>query len=1255
MQTTLLGLAIALILALVAAIVAPLVVDWNHYRAPIEAEASRLTGLSVHVNGPIDARLLPSPQITLRDVDVGGAGQKPQMRAGVLKLELALGPLLRGKVQAIQADLIKPQLSLGLDRSGAIDLPKLSPSFHPQALSISHFSVTDGRVTLSDAGSGKKIVLHKLWFNGDVVSFAGPFNGQGAAVAGDQLYGYRIIGSPAAGGGTTIRLSVDPSDIPLTTEFDGKLSFVGGVPHFDGTMALARPVGAALANGKRVVSDPWRVTGAVKATPAAAAISRLAFRYGPEERAVNFTGAANLSFGAQPHLAGTLSAMQVDVDRALAAPQVTDRPPLVLLKSFLQDVVTAAKLPFPARIGLRIDALTIGGATLESLSGDLDCDLKGWRVDKFHFHAPGLTDVDLAGRLTGSPQGFTFSGPATLASADFEALLKWLDGSGGNRAAGDARTFTAHGDITIASDRMAVEGLDAALDQEKITGSLGYQWPSGSHRARLDAELRAQKLDLDAFSAFAKSAGGDGFALPQQATLALDVDDATFAGVDARAVAAQVKYDSGTLQIDRLSVGDLAGARLAMSGRIDELSSQPRGRITLDLDASALDGLSDVAAKFVPERADVLRHVAARLAPAQVHAVLSLTKAATGGSTAELKVNGNLAVMRLALDGRAKVDLAHLRDAGLRLDGRLDTDDGSALVALLGLDHVVAVDQFPGELTLTASGPLNGDVHVAAKVAASGLDSTLAGTLHLTGRQTPFAALQLQAAAGDLRPLHQALTGQPGLAVPVSARAALAVTGTKWSFSNIAATVGKSSLQGNLAVDWTHPTGLEGNVDVKDASAPSVIALLLGLPTNAAAAAETPSGARAQRSGASWSSRPFGSGAFGGINGTVNFKLEGAAFTPALIAPQIDGVVHFDPSAIAVDHIDGRLAGGRLSGSLSFNRNADGLSAHTAISLSGATAQAIIGPSLDVTDGRMTLQLSSDGFGASPAALISSLQGNGTATLDNVAFAGLDAAAFTAARQAAGKTGPIDIGKVKSAVSAALANGRLIVPQGNMHYTVTSGALDLDSVTLKAADGPELSISGAVDLVAAAIDGRMTLSEAAPADALIAMRPALSVDIKGPIASPQRRLDTSALTSWLTLSAAELQTRRIESMEAGQHQGAAGQDTHPASPDVHSLSPGTIVETAVPAKLMTAPVAGAGGIERLQPQPVAPPLIPGANGSAVTPGQTVSPGVAGPMAIRPNGLRRSGPRGSAATAGVSVNNQRPAVPRQAGSGITPAE
>ena len=78
--------------------------------------------------------------------------------------------------------------------------------------------------------------------------------------------------------------------------------------------------------------------------------------------------------------------------------------------------------------------------------------------------------------------------------------------------------------------------------------------------------------------------------MPRQVALVLDVGKATFAGVDARTINANVKFDAGILHIDRLSIGDLGGAALDISGRIDELSSQPRGRITLDLDARTLAG-----------------------------------------------------------------------------------------------------------------------------------------------------------------------------------------------------------------------------------------------------------------------------------------------------------------------------------------------------------------------------------------------------------------------------------------------------------------------------------------------------------------------------------------------------------------------------------------------------------------------------------------------------------------------------------------
>ncbi|HTV26626.1 MAG TPA: AsmA family protein [Xanthobacteraceae bacterium] len=1205
MQTTLLGLAIAIILALVAALVAPAVVDWNHYRGAVEAEASRLSGLNVHVNGSIDGRLLPSPVITLHDVEAGEAGHQPRLRAGMLKVELALGPLLRGRMQASEVHLIAPEASLGFDPSGAVRLPAVSSSFDPEALSISQFSVEDGHLTLTSS-SGSRLELQKLYFNGDIHSLLGPFSGEGAVVVADELYGYRISGSRADGDAIKIRLGVESSNHPLTTDWDGTLTFDHHVPQFDGTLAIARPAGATLANGQRVTSVPWRAEGSIKATPSSASLRNAAFRYGPDERALNFTGTADVTFGAHPHLDGVISAMQVDVDRALAAPDVTNRPPLVELRSFFQTFVAWAKLPVPAQIGLNIGAITIGGTSIESLRGDLQYDQTGWSLNKFQLHAPGMTDVTLSGRLTGTPQRFAFTGPAELGSADLDSLLVWLNGSTSARTSAGMKSLSAKGDVTIASDRVAVEQLMATLGQEKLEGQLAYNWPTDKHPARLDAQLRAGDLNLDALAAFANAAvGEDGFVLPQEAAIALDIGKATFAGIGAQGVNAQVKFDAGKLQIDRLSIGSLAGAKLDVSGRIDDLSSQPRGQVTLDLDARSLDGLGDIAAKFTPHAADALRRAADRLVPAKVHATLVVQRGSPSGSAAQLQISGNLAAMRLAANGAVTGEPSQLGAANVKLDARLDAPDGSALVALLGLDRVIGVDQLPGSLTVSAVGPLNGDVRVDSKISTSGFGSATQGTLRLTGNTIPWAKFKLQANAGDLRPLRQLMTGQPGTAVPVNASAALAIDGANLSFTDIAATVGKSPVRGAIAVGLDKsPISIDGNVEADAIDGASVLAMILGLPPNA-------------NGGSAPSSEKIGAGAFAAVNGGVTFKFARAVFTPMFVANGLAGTVHFHPSMIAFDEINGGLAGGRLIGTMAFSRDQDGVTAHGKIEVADAAAATVFGPSLNITDGQLGLNLQSDGFGASPQGLIGSLHGGGTLTLKNVQLAGLDPAAFDAAMQAAGTSGPIDVAKVQAAVSAALAKGHLTLSQTSAPIDITSGMLSLHNVTLAAQAESKLSLDGSLDLGNATISARMALSEPAPASALLAAPPELSVTIKGPFAAPQRMLDTTALMNWLTLRAAELQSRRIESIEASRHDSQLAAAVHPDVPDARTVPSGAIVESAVPQSLLAAPIPGARGLERLQ-QPPAPLGSPEPNGrGSESAAPTVPLPLPAPTAVRP--------------------------------------
>ena len=786
-------------------------------------------------------------------------------------------------------------------------------------------------------------------------------------------------------------------------------------------------------------------------------------------------------------------------------------------------------------------------------------------------------------------------------SADADTLLAWLSGRGDASSAG-VRTLRARGDVTIAGDRLAVAGLDATLDQDNVQGRFAYTWPASDRPAIVEADLHATKLDLDALAAFAKTAADEnGFAPPRQGSLALDIGKATLAGIDARAVKAQVKFDSGALQIEHLSVGELGGAALDISGRIDELSSQPRGRVTVDLNAGTLADLSRVLDRFAPQAADVLRRAADRLAPAKLHGTLTVERAATAGSTAKLDLNGQLGLMRVALDGAVTGEPAKLGEANVRIDSRLDADDATTLAALFGLNRIVAVDQLPGRVTLSAAGPLNGELRVDGEASASGFTAAVRGAARLNGKEAPTGTFQILATAADLGPLQQAMTGQPGIAVPVSARAAVSIAGSALSFTQIAIAAGKASARGHLAVNLASPIAIDGDVGADTVDGAWLASALLGLPR------------QAQNAAAPWSSQPLGGGAFAAMNGAVTFTLDHAAFTPALVASNLKGVAQFRPGEIALQNIDGGLGGGRVTGEVAFRRNADGLVSHGHIALADADAATVLQTDKKIVDARLTLKADFDSFGSSPAALVRAAHGNGAIALADAHIAGLDPAAFNAAMHAADQGTTIELAKIQSAVNAALAGGHLAAPQGDAAMTITDGKVSIANVTVPAQDGAALALAGGLDLNTGGVDARMTLTAPPPPHALISVRPELAVALKGPLAAPARTLDVSALTGWLSLRAAELQTRRLELIEANGRQDVIGRAIRPDFPVVRKVPAGGIVEFA---GLASASPAGMRGLDLLQTE---------APAAAVTGSTTANKPRPAPQPTQPAAPQTAGP------------------------------
>ncbi|HEX4826847.1 MAG TPA: AsmA family protein, partial [Xanthobacteraceae bacterium] len=364
MQTTLLGVAIAIILALVTALVGPLFIDWNSYRGEFETRASRLTGLDFRVTGAIDARLLPTPTLMLEGIEFGRPEEGSKVRARLLRIEFALGALARGEWRIADARLEGPEFSAGLDGSGRLAWPVPKFGFALEAVSIARLHIQDGRASLTDAASDARLVLDKLEFTGELRSLAGPVKGEGSFVVAGQRYPYRLTTSRIAeDSGAKVRFAVDPIDQPLAAEADVSVWVERGMPRFEGNVQFARAVGRAPAGAQSLIVEPWRVTSRIKGDSAAAVLEQVEFQYGPDDRAIKLSGGANLTLGLKPKVSAVLSSAQIDLDRVLALPEGRQRP-LAAVKTLAESVIAASRLPIPAALSINTESVTLGGATL---------------------------------------------------------------------------------------------------------------------------------------------------------------------------------------------------------------------------------------------------------------------------------------------------------------------------------------------------------------------------------------------------------------------------------------------------------------------------------------------------------------------------------------------------------------------------------------------------------------------------------------------------------------------------------------------------------------------------------------------------------------------------------------------------------------------------------------------------------------------------------------------------------------------------
>jgi hypothetical protein len=1195
-QTTLLGLAIAFIIALIAALVGPYFIDWNQFRPQFEAEATRVVGAQVRVGGALDARLLPTPSLRLRSVVVGGANDLGKVRAEKLDVEFSLGSLMRGEWRATELTINGMVLDLGLDAQGRIDWPVSTGTFNLGSLAIDRLNLT-GRIALHDAASRGALELNDIAFSGDVRSLAGSVRGDGNFMLSGIRYPFRVSsGQSADGSGTRVHLTLDPGTRALSVDLDGVLTFEARAPRFDGAVILAGPAEPKTATGG-VTQTPWRLSARLKADPAMARLEQLEASYGLDETALKLSGLADVRFGASPLLHAVLSARQLDADKLLAKDSGAAEPTRLL--PGLRNLVAA--IP-PASLATQIEVsaeqIMLGGRPVQNFGADLRGDPRSWTIDRLEFRAPGATRVALSGEIAQPGPTGSFKGALSVDSSDPNTLAGWLQGRT-EIAYRNQKPLRVNGNLSVASDRIAIDGLKAEIDGGTLEGRVAVLNRTAAGGSRVEAALKADRLDLEAATAFTRSLAGPQPEWPDEAQLSFDIGRAVSAGQELRPFVAKLSYGPKTISLDQLKIGEAGGVMMEGAGSFDRANAT--GKLVLNASAASFAQFTGLIAPVAPAVSVRLNAMAALPGPARLKLSLDLDKnpdhpdranahAALDIDAPEFKGVTTITATPVIAAIRG-IDLDALARSEIGIESKLSSARGRSLLTLLGLDRAISVGDGTAQFEGSATGVWRAPLRLKASLSGTQLDAEAQGTAEPWASE-PKAVVNLSIRHANLAPLFDLNPSNASANISLSSRLSLA--GSKLTFDDMDSVVGGSRIRGRIALDLGDEKAVDGEVGMDTLDLASAFGLAIG-----AAGHDT--------------SEPLGPGLLQGWRGRLAFQaLRGVLPGSGELRP-VSGVVRGDGQSLTFDGLKGMIGGGEATAAIEAKQTVSGLALNARLQFSGVDGSALRYRALAMPAGRASMRMTLASQGRSASALAGALSGSGSLTLESARIAGLDPRAFEVAVRASDNGQATDDVKLRQIVEPALSAGVFSVGSAQIPFNISDGTLRVGATTLDA-EGARAIVSGGYDMSADQTDIRAVLTSTATGSAT--SRPEIQVFAVGSPDALDRTVDVAALSSWLAVRAIDRETRRLDSIERGEVPLPALPESIP--PPAIAQPTGETPPAAVLPNLPTSEVPVRGrGPRRSPPKPrvSAPPVVPPISHAPVV-SQHVAP-LPPPIEVRP--------------------------------------
>lgn len=1131
--------------------IGPFFIDWTAYRAQFEREASRIFGAPFEVRGPADVTILPLPRMTFDNVLID-MRNGTQLQIGRVYARLELLPLLQGDYHFVDLVLDRPNLVVTLDPNGQLpERPLLRGSFstgaESQSLEVSvdepiereyffeNIDVFSGRVTILDPRRDDPFVLNDVSFRGNGRSLLGPFRGDVGFLYKQQAWDIDVATGEYSDSGIRLQVGLSDEASLLGLAVDGFVRNSRNGPLYEGTFRFqpkdnSQKDNAGAEQSVETQNIPqngflaWDAAGDFTLSGRDLRFKKLSLRRGAEESPLTLTGVATVDFSRTPSFNAVVSARQIDLDRSLGGGP--DDPVNVgaVLDQFINLNAALPHFPLPGQLGFELGSLVAGGNIIRDIRVDAKTRNGGWIIENAEALLPGGTNLALDG-VFGSAGKPEFEGFIDFYSETPSTLFPWLSGKPLDPRQPRLKGFGIRGELDLKENSGSLEDLTVFFEDGSADGRSNWSFEDGS---RLSASLQGSTLDVDVLRGLVGFLS-DGSAENgiRQLELELTVDEMTGEGLVARDVDLKIENSPDELRIDRLSIEDIEGAKIAAAGNFSALGLDPEGALRASIEAQDAVPLVEAALRIWPNQ-PLLQYIDS-IAPALSPMALVVRARANETNTiadSSLSLNGTAGESDISVEVSLGAKPKDWRTAPLAADVRLSNEKSQTLLNQFGIPSIAVSDLGPGALFLRVDGNASDTLKYEWDSNIAGIAGVASGNITLNGSDYS-GALSLSLNSENANPFLMAIGANiTELDDEIPVQLSMDLTGETGAFetTRFEGSLLGSEFSGTLnGVRNINILSIEGDLDADLVDVNRLGAVVMGAQAFNVSSIDLPDLTFAE---------PFVSG----FDANVHVNAKTLYVNEMISLGDASFVLGFGPRELALDTISGTFEDRAFNGNVRMRLNdlTANFSANGSIRDLDLQRFSWVMDDAPLISGALTMRFDTEGSGRTLQAVARSLSGSGTFSVNDLTITHLDTGAISRlVRQADDDELELDAAVLTAAIEGELNDGKLSAEETQGLFSIADGVLRARNIDIRN-EPIHLKGGGTIDLFGESLESNWSLvtNEEFPEPKVAGAVPEIGLYFDGETSAPVRAIDVDGLLAYLSLRSFERESRRIEVLQS---------------------------------------------------------------------------------------------------------------------------